>query len=117
MFHHDQVAACAPHADLLGSSILAHNQGTVIFDSGSAPPPRALESDGFRVELTSIRVLTLQGHPEFSGPIMVKLLALAADELPQDVLPDAIARAMLPTDGIDKVGRVIWGMLGVASRC
>ncbi|KAN0082650.1 Class I glutamine amidotransferase-like protein [Tylopilus felleus] len=117
LFHHDHVTKSASDAHLLGWSVIADNQGTVIFHPDLAPPPEALESDALRVDLTSIHVLTFQGHPEFTKEIMLKLIAESAGELPHDLVDDAIARAGLPTDAIDKVGRVLWGILGVTSEC
>lgn len=87
----------------------------VIFDPASATLPADLDSDALCIDLTAIHVLTLQGHPELTEPIMRMLIIQAADHLPQDMVDDALSRVGLPTDGVDKVGRVLWGMLGVTS--
>ena len=116
MYHGDQVLETPPQAYLLGSSDIAHNQGMVIFDPASPPFPADLDSDSdrLRIPLMSIHVLTLQAHPEHTIPIMHMLLEEAAGVLDKELVDDALSRVGLPTDAIDKVGKVIWGMLGVA---
>ena len=95
----------------------------VIFDPASAPD---LDSDAPRlsVPLTSIHVLTVQGHPECTEPIMSGFLDARADKLGDKLVKEARLRAGgipgrhypdgLASDGVGKVGKVIWGVLGVA---
>ncbi|KAG6373022.1 class I glutamine amidotransferase-like protein [Boletus reticuloceps] len=120
--HHDQVTACPPHAHLLGSTDIAPNQGIVIFEPASAHLLECLEStsisrsDALRVPLTSIQVFTFQGHFEFTEPIVRQLIPEFADELGPELVEDGLLRIGTPTDAIDKVGRVIWGVLGVTAE-
>ena len=92
------------------------NQGLVVFDNGQAPLRTDRDSDALRVPLTSIHVLTFQAHPEFTEPVMRVLIPGFADEhdWDQKMIDEALSRVGLPTDAIDKVGRTIWGVLGVA---
>lgn len=114
MFHVDQVSETPRHAHRLGSSIITDNQGMVIFHPELAPSSEDLESDALCVPLTSIRILTLQGHPELDVPIMRALIEEEAHILGEELTEDALKRVEDPTDGVEKVGRVVWGMLGVA---
>ena len=87
-----------------------------MFDPTAAPLPADLDSDALRVDLTSIQVLALQAHPEFTEHIMRTVIEYVTDYLPRPFLDDAITRVELPTDGINRVGRVIWEVLGVTSK-
>ncbi|KAG6376732.1 hypothetical protein JVT61DRAFT_1750 [Boletus reticuloceps] len=73
-------------------------------------------SDALRVPLTSIQVFTFQGHFEFTESIVRQLIPELADELGPELVEDGLLRIGTPTDAIDKVGRVIWGMLGVTAE-
>lgn len=118
--HRDHVPTSPPNAHLLGSTDITPNQGMVIFDPATAPN---LDSDPLQVDLTSIHVLTVQGHPEFTEPIISKLLDARVAILGQEIIRDARLRAGgipgkyhpdgLACDGVAKVGKVIWGVLGV----
>ncbi|KAF8549196.1 class I glutamine amidotransferase-like protein [Imleria badia] len=112
--HRDHVPTVPPNAHLLGSTDVTPNQGMVLFDPASVPAN--LDSDTQSVPLTSIHVLTVQGHPEFTEPIMRIVLDARAERhlLGDELVDDALRRLNDSTDGVDKVGRVIWGMLGVA---
>ncbi|KAF8443859.1 class I glutamine amidotransferase-like protein [Boletus edulis BED1] len=120
--HHDQVTACPPHAHLLSSTDIAPNQGIVMFEPASAHLLECLEptsisrSDALRIPLTSIHVLTFQGHFEFTDSIVRPLIHEFADELGPELVEDGLLRIGTPTDAIDKVGRVIWGVLGVTAE-
>jgi hypothetical protein len=114
MFHRDQVSKTPPNAHNLGWTDITDIQGMVIFEPESAPSSEDLKSDALCVPLTSIHILTLQGHPELDVPIMRALINEEREELGEALYEDALRRVNDPTDGIDKVGRVVWGMLGVA---
>lgn len=87
----------------------------VVFDPAGEPSAEDLESDALHVRLTSIRVLTFQGHPELTEPVMRQLLEEDAEELGKELVDDALSRVGLPTDA-DKAGKVIWGVLGVRAH-
>ena len=98
----------------------------VIFDSAATPLPADLASDSDvpSIALTSIHVLTVQGHPEFTEPIVSKMLDARAGLLGEELVNDARLRAGgipgrqhpdgLACDGVGRVGKAIWGVLGVA---
>ncbi|KAH0828632.1 class I glutamine amidotransferase-like protein [Lanmaoa asiatica] len=120
--HRDHVPTSPPNAHLLGSTDLTPNHGMVIFDP--AFEPLYLASDVVpHVPLTSIQVLTLQGHPEFTESFMSMLLDARLELLGQELVNDGRSRAGgipgrhypdgLACDGVAKVGKVIWGMLGI----
>jgi hypothetical protein len=87
----------------------------VVFDPAEAPSAEDLESDALHVRLTSIRVLTFQGHPELTEPIVRQLLEEDAEEFGKELFDDALSRVGLPTDD-GKAGKVIWGVLGVRAH-
>jgi hypothetical protein len=119
--HRDHVPTSPPNAHILGSTDVTPNQGMVLFDPASAPD---LDSDAPRVALTSIHVLTVQGHPEFTEPIMSKVLDARVGLLGETLVKEARLRAGgvpgrhhpdgLACDGVGRIGKVIWGVLGVA---
>lgn len=117
--HKDHVPTSPPDAHLLGSTDVTPIQGMAIFDPASAP-----FADPPSVALTSIHVLTVQGHPEFTEPIMNKLLDARVGLLGETLVNEARLRAGgipgrhhpdgLACDGVGRVGKAIWGVLGVA---
>lgn len=121
--HRDHVPTSPPRTHLLGSTDVSLNQGMVVFDAASAPPPETLGSDAPHVDLTSIHILTVQGHPEFTESIMSKLLDARVELLGEKLVNDGRLRAGgipgkhhpdgLACDGVGRVGKVIWGVLGV----
>jgi hypothetical protein len=120
--HRDHVPMVPPNAHLLGSTHVTPNQGMVLFDPASVPAD--LNSDTPSVPLTSIHVLTVQGHPEFIEPIMRLLLDERAGKLGETLANEARLRAGgvpgrhypdgLACDGVGRIGKVMWGVLGVA---
>lgn len=124
--HRDHVPTAPPNARLLGSTDLTPNHGMVIFDPATGPPPpEDLDSGALpHVRLTSIQVFAVQGHPEFTEPFMSMLLDARVALLGEEVVNDGRLRAGgipgrhypdgLACDGVGKVGKVIWGVLGVA---
>ncbi|KAF8546866.1 hypothetical protein OG21DRAFT_1425985 [Imleria badia] len=111
--HVNEVTRTPHNAHVLGSTDVVHNQGMVIFEPALAPLPEDLDSEGLCVPLTSIRVLSFQGHPELTALIARMLILSEADELGKDLVDDALTRVGLPTDGVGKIGKVMWGVLGV----
>ncbi|KAF8549194.1 class I glutamine amidotransferase-like protein [Imleria badia] len=119
--HRDHVPTVPPNAHLLGSTDVTPNQGMVLFDPASVPAD--LNSDTPSIPLTSIHVLTVQGHPEFTEPIMRMLLDERAEKLGETLVNEARLRAGgvpgrhhpdgLACDGVGRIGKVIWGVLGV----
>ncbi|KAI9459060.1 class I glutamine amidotransferase-like protein [Boletus coccyginus] len=124
--HRDHVPTLPPTAHLLGSTDIAPIQGMAIFDPAATPLPADLASDSDvpSIALTSIRVLTVQGHPEFTEPIISKMLGARVGLLGQELVNEARLRAGgipgrqypdgLACDGVGRVGKAIWGVLGVA---
>lgn len=121
--HKDHVPTLPAGTHLLGRTDPTPNHGMVLFDPASAPSPETLASDAPLVDLTSIRVLTIQGHPEFTEPIMGTLLdsrvAVLGEELVRDGhlrkggIPGKVYPDGLTCDGVSKFGKTIWGVLGV----
>ncbi|KAG9311387.1 class I glutamine amidotransferase-like protein [Chiua virens] len=115
--HRDHVPTVPPTAYLLGATDVTPNQGMVVFDH----VPEDLASP--HIPLTSIRVLTLQGHPEYTesfvstlldarvgilGETLVREARLRAGGIPGRHRPDGLA-----CDGVGTIGKVIWGVLGI----
>ncbi|KAI6026501.1 class I glutamine amidotransferase-like protein [Pisolithus microcarpus] len=104
--HRDHVPTVPSGCHLLGSTAITPNHGFL------------------SVPLTSIRIFTVQGHPEFTPITVHAVLDARAKILGELVTRDARARADgLPgkprsdgraCDGVSVVGRTIWGILGVA---
>ncbi|KAI6121225.1 class I glutamine amidotransferase-like protein [Pisolithus sp. B1] len=122
--HRDHVPTVPSGCHLLGWTAITPNHGFVMFDSKSIPPAELLDSESPNVPLTSIRIFTVQGHPEFTPMIVHAVLDARAKLLGAPVTHDARTRADgLPgkprsdgraCDGVSVVGRTIWGILGVA---
>ncbi|KAJ7254658.1 class I glutamine amidotransferase-like protein [Mycena haematopus] len=67
------------------------------------------------VSLSAISILTVQGHPEFTEPIVTKLTdaRTAQGIIDADTAADAARRAHWPNDGVGIVGRAVLGVFGV----
>ena len=120
--HRDHVLTSPPIAHLLGLTHIMPNQGMVIFDPTSAPD---LDLDAAPcVAPMSIHVLAVQGYPEFTKSIISKFLDTRVGILGEKLVKEPCLRAGgipgrrypdgLASDGVGKVGKVIWGVLGVA---
>ncbi|KAF8837399.1 class I glutamine amidotransferase-like protein [Paxillus ammoniavirescens] len=122
--HRDHVPTSPPHSYLLGSTDITPNHGMVIFHPWSAPSAEVLNSSLPNVPLSSIHILTLQGHPEFTEPFVSMLINARVHLIGEELAADARLRAGgivgrhhpdgQPCDGVRTVGKVMWGMLGVA---
>ncbi|KAJ7472275.1 class I glutamine amidotransferase-like protein [Mycena galericulata] len=129
--HRDHVPEVPPSFHLLGSTDVTMNQGMVRFvpgfdapaalisgsDSDSASPSPSPESPT-HIPLSAIQILTVQGHPEFSDPIVSALTdaRTQAGIIDGVTAADAVQRlgAGWRNDGVRVVGRAILGVLGVA---
>lgn len=122
--HRDHVPTVPSGCHLLGSTAITPNHGYVMFDSKSTPSAESLESESPSISPTSIHILTVQGHPEFTPMIVHAVLDSRAKLFGEAVTRDARTRADgipgkprsdgRPCDGVGVVGRTIWGILGVA---
>ena len=103
--HKDHVPAVLPGFDLLGSTDVCNNQGMVRYISDV---PARLE------KLSDIRILTVQGHPEFTKSIVVKVVGIRTDKgiFTPEFARDAIRRNELRNDGVEVIARAIWKILG-----
>ncbi|KAG8729494.1 hypothetical protein FRC12_020940 [Ceratobasidium sp. 428] len=106
--HRDHVPATSipPDFEIIGATPACANQGMVL------RYPESSSLDGLR----GVHVLTVQGHPEFHESIVSKVIdsrALSGVMSPA-VVADGRERAVRPHDGIEVVGRVMWGVLGVS---
>ncbi|EKM77659.1 hypothetical protein AGABI1DRAFT_86579 [Agaricus bisporus var. burnettii JB137-S8] len=112
---------------LLGSTDLSGCQGLVKFSSSATKP----EEEG-SLHPKDIQIITLQGHPEFTEPILTGIVRQrsASGAVPPDIVADYFGgkgdtgdgapldfndtgKRWKKTNGVDVVGRVIWRMLGV----
>ncbi|KAI6000854.1 class I glutamine amidotransferase-like protein [Pisolithus albus] len=122
--HRDHVPTVPSGCHLLGSTAITPNHGFVMFDSNSTLSAESLDSESLSVPLTSIRIFTVQGHPEFTpitvhavldarakilGEVLTREARTRADGLPGKPRSDGRA-----CDGVSVVGKTIWGILGVA---
>ncbi|KIK96618.1 hypothetical protein PAXRUDRAFT_825764 [Paxillus rubicundulus Ve08.2h10] len=122
--HRDHVPTSPPHSYLLGSTDNTPNHGMVIFHPWSVPSAEVLNSSSPNVLLSSIHILTVQGHPEFTEPYVSTLIDARVRLIGEEVAADARLRAGgiagrhhpdgQPCDGVRTVGKVMWGVLGVA---
>ncbi|KAF5366183.1 hypothetical protein D9758_005672 [Tetrapyrgos nigripes] len=105
--HQDYVPAIPPNCHLLAFTSISPNQGYVRFTSHQPP------SSG-QVDPSSIQILTVQGHPEFTQGIMDKLVVARTEKgiLTKEMKEDADKRSVLRNDGVI-VAKAIWRVLGV----
>jgi GMP synthase-like glutamine amidotransferase len=106
--HRDHVPEVPPTFHLLGSTDVTMNQGMVRFNNSADAPLSP-------VSLSDINILTVQGHPEFSEPIVTKLVAARTESGLIDPVTsaDAVRRANWQNDGVGVVGKAILGVYGV----
>jgi hypothetical protein len=128
--HRDHVPSVPPTFHLLGSTDVSPNQGMVRFAPPSPSPspnatppsnalPNALPQPA--QPLPPIQILTIQGHPEFTCPIVSSIIeqrvASGAIDTPaaEDArrrLEEAEARKTPQSDdALGVVGRVVWGVI------
>ncbi|KAF9234196.1 class I glutamine amidotransferase-like protein [Melanogaster broomeanus] len=121
--HRDHVPTSPPNFHIIGSTSITPNHVMVMFHPWSTPPLEVLNSSSPNVPLSSIHILTVQGHPEFTEPIMSKLIDARVGILGEELAADGRLRAGgifgrrhdgQACDGVRTVGKVIWGVLGAA---
>ena len=91
--------------ELLGSTELSPNQGMVRF----------LPSSNTQELFASIQIITTQGHPEFTEPIVTSLVEARSESgvIDAQAAKDCQRRRFWRNDGVDVIGRVVWRVLGV----
>ncbi|KAG9219991.1 hypothetical protein CCMSSC00406_0006904 [Pleurotus cornucopiae] len=104
--HRDHVPAVPAGFTLLGSTPVAHNQGMVQYASEEG-----------RHGLTDIRILTVQGHPEFTKPIVNAIVEARSKSgvIGESTVEDYRKREDWRNDGVSVIGKVFWKILGVDS--
>jgi hypothetical protein len=107
--HRDHVPAVPPTFHLLGSTPAYYNQGMVRFS-----PSSPASSDPSTLRLTDIHILTIEGHPDFTQPVMDAIIdnRTASGIIDEETAKDARRRAKWRNDGVI-VGEVVWKVLGV----
>ncbi|KAL0958822.1 hypothetical protein HGRIS_014141 [Hohenbuehelia grisea] len=111
--HRDHVPAVPPSLELLGSSPVAYNQGMVRYASADSTGSQA-DSQSSR-PLTDIQILTVQGHPEFTKPIVSAIVALRSSSgiFDKALADDVARRSDFRNDGVPVIGKVMWRILGI----
>ncbi|KLO18257.1 class I glutamine amidotransferase-like protein [Schizopora paradoxa] len=106
--HRDHVTKPPPSFLVLGHSALSPVQGLLFIDDG------VVESDSATIDLSSARILTFQGHPEFTKDVSVEIIeAISKLGLASEALAiQGIQRAGDKDQGRD-VGRSVWKFLRV----
>jgi GMP synthase-like glutamine amidotransferase len=106
--HRDHVPQILPGFHLLGSTDVSYNQGMVRFHSPAISPTN--------ISLSDVHIFTVQGHPEFTQPIITKIIEARTMQgvIDEATAADAVRRAGLQNDGVAVVGKAIWGVLGVS---
>ena len=104
--HRDHVPSIPPKFQLLGSTEKSPVQGMVL------PNASATEI----TSLSDIHILCVQGHPEFTADIVLKLVDTreASGVFDGSTARDARHRAGLEHDGIEVIGKVIWKLFGLS---
>jgi hypothetical protein len=82
------------------------NQGMVRFSD----PDQCIPVSGGSIP--QIHILTVQGHPEFTGGIVKKVIKARSKSgvMDKDTAEDGLARADKRNDGVD-IAKVIWDVL------
>lgn len=120
--HRDHVPEVPPSFHLLGRSPTTPVQGLVKFDSPSptntqvtSVNPPSSELPPTKRTLKDIHILTLQGHPEFTGPIVNKIIDAREEAgiLKGDIVTVAREKesAGWRNDGVTVVGKTFWDVL------
>ncbi|KAI0300069.1 class I glutamine amidotransferase-like protein [Multifurca ochricompacta] len=105
--HQDHVPTVPPLCHLLGSTMITRNQGMVQFSDTNAPLPAP------DTPIPQIRILTLQGHPEFTAGIVKEIIKAREESgvIDKELAEKAWIRADGRNDGVNVIGRVIWEVL------
>ncbi|KAF6752832.1 cytoplasmic protein [Ephemerocybe angulata] len=105
-----------PGFDIIAATEVSPNQAMVRFKRSTS---QALDSESTaetRQELFGrIHVLTMQGHPEFTEPIVSSIVEARSEAgvIDAEAAEDCVRRRFWRNDGVDVIGRVLWGVLGV----
>jgi len=107
--HRDHVPEVPESCHLLASTSVTHNQGFIKFYP-STTPPSDLSSP---INLKTIQIFTVQGHPEFTKRIVHQLVEArsATGVIDKETADRARSRTDWPNDGVDRIGKVIWGIM------
>jgi GMP synthase-like glutamine amidotransferase len=103
--HRDHVPEIPPGFILLGSTAVSPIQGMVL--------PYPALGEGTVPSAAETHILTVQGHPEFTGPIVEKMVDFRAERGIIDAERAAKARedAYKQHDGLGVVGQAIWKVM------
>lgn len=101
--HRDHVPGVPDTFHLLASTPLTPNHGMVHFVPASSNPSL----------LGSVHILTLQGHPEFTEPIVSAIIEqrTSSGAIDTATAQESTKRRFLKTDGVDVVGKTIWQII------
>ncbi|KAJ6504230.1 class I glutamine amidotransferase-like protein [Mycena vitilis] len=113
--HQDHVPELPPTFHLLGSTDISPNQGMVKFFN-SYPSPSSSPAPSSPISLADVHIFTVQGHPEFTEPVVSKLVSArtASGVLDAVTSADAVRRANWQNDGMGVVGTAILRVYGFA---
>ncbi|KAK2462773.1 hypothetical protein APHAL10511_005164 [Amanita phalloides] len=108
--HQDHVPSVPESFYLLGSTPVSVNQGMVRFRDGkAAPSPDDVNAD-------DIHILALQGHPEFTEPLVTDLVKQRSAKgiIDKQIKDDYMQkRRFWQNDGVGIIGRAIWNVIGI----
>lgn len=127
--HRDHVPALPPAFHLLGATAVSPVQGMVRFapppTSHPPPPPPTLTSASNAIPddtdatpaptlLRAIQILAVQGHPEFTEPVVSAIVeqrtAAGAMDAPTEQEYTA-QRRWAADDGRGRIARAVWGVV------
>lgn len=117
--HRDHVPTVPPSFHLLGSTSISPVQGLARFRSSStnadAPTSETSSLSTAGGKLKDIHILTLQGHPEFTAPIVKKIIDAReqAGILTGEIVKVAREKedSGWRNDGVGVVGKAVWGVV------
>ncbi|CCA69183.1 related to P.aeruginosa anthranilate synthase component II [Serendipita indica DSM 11827] len=104
-FHRDHVPSLPSGFILLGSTTTSPIQGMLL--------PYSPSADGAIPTAQDTHILTVQGHPEFTGPIVEKITGVREQRGILDKARAARARtdAYKPHDGAGAIAKAVWKIL------
>ncbi|SGY76962.1 BQ5605_C005g03535 [Microbotryum silenes-dioicae] len=104
--HRDHVPSLPSGFELLGSTPICSIHGMVKYSSSAPSPPSA--------NLSDIEVLTLQGHPEFSPDIVLKVIQVRAERgvFDPEMAEKSRAHARGSDEGV-RIGEVVLRIIGL----
>ncbi|KAF8960621.1 class I glutamine amidotransferase-like protein [Flammula alnicola] len=112
--HRDHVPQLPPDFHLLGSTELSPIQGMVCFAPNSSvhsPDSANLLSDS-SLPLPPIQIITTQGHPEFTEPIVSAIVDQRTGVMSKEAVDDYTGhRKWRKDDGLGKIGTLFWKVI------